>query len=750
MTDRNDENSMPEMPRRNSSKRELSSEELAKYEKYIQSDIPNKEETPNSKQKTEQKTLQKKVVKKKESKDYTKQNIALGILALIGEVLVAFTMLNTTQFSNVGKGLFILINVIVLLLLLIFNFVLILAIRSKKKPFYVAGIIFTCLFVLIGSYGTYAIVRVNSGISKMTSSTTTESVSTSLIVYSEDGVQDITDVTQLEGKTVGYATSTNTATLGKNQIDSRNLNVSYEEYQDYSSLILALFDGSIDCAILPTNYESIFQSETSLTDLIANTASILDFEEKVTVQNASGSDKDITTEPFTVLLIGTADGLSDTMILCSVNPISMKVTMSSIARDSYVPISCYNGGSSKLNAARAVSRDCLISTIEDLVGVDIDYYVDTNFQGVVDIVDALDGIVVSNSVAFVGQNASSERGHYTVYVPAGDQVTLDGEQALAFARERHTFATGDFARQEHQQQVISAIVQKIMRTRDVNTFLNVIQAAGDNIQTNFTLDQMTSFVSYAMQKANRYYDSEHIENVLDIQSSRVTGYSSAKWDESLQLSLYIYRLWNGSLTDTKNAIERNINLDSAITQDTNRIKWSINWEFTKPSISADTYDETMIAADTPPEASCGDGETLSEDGSCVATATTSPEATSTPSASTDSCPAHAICSDSTYTCEVGYEKDGNGGCKLTETSTPTPSATSTPTCGANASYDSSQGCVCWSGYEGDANTGCTLIQTSTPTPEATSTPETTPEPTAEVNNDQGDANSATPSQEADG
>ena len=242
----------------------------------------------------------------------------------------------------------------------------------------------------------------------------------------------------------------------------------------------------------------------------------MDFEEKVTIQNQAGSDKDITSEPFTVLLIGTADGLSDTMILCSVNPISMKVTMSSIARDSYVPITCYNGGQSKINAARAVSRDCLINTIESLIGVDIDYYVDTNFQGVVDIVDALGGIVVDSPLAFVGQNASSERGHYTVYVPAGEQVTLDGEQALAFARERHLFASGDFARQEHQQQVIAAIVQKIMRTRDINTFLNVLQAAGDNIQTNFTLNQMTNFVSYAMQKANRYYDSSHIEKILDI------------------------------------------------------------------------------------------------------------------------------------------------------------------------------------------------------------------------------------------
>ena len=703
MQDINSGNSMPEMPRKESSKRELSSEEMKQYEKYL---TDNSERIQEKQTQEPHKAPNTQPHKKKKTKDYTTQNIILCVLALIGEIGIVITMLNTTQFSSVSKGLFILINVLILLFILVLNISLLMAIRSHKKPFYVVSMVFIALFVAIGSYGTYAFSRVNGNIHKITGSTTVESVSTSLIVYSESGTQSITDVSQLEGKTVGFATGTNTATLGKNQIDSRNLNVSYSEYQDYSSLILALFDGSIDCAILPTNYESIFQSETSLQDLIANTTSILDFEEKVTIQNQAGSDKDITSEPFTVLLIGTADGLSDTMILCSVNPISMKVTMSSIARDSYVPITCYNGGQSKINAARAVSRDCLINTIESLIGVDIDYYVDTNFQGVVDIVDALGGIVVDSPLAFVGQNASSERGHYTVYVPAGEQVTLDGEQALAFARERHLFASGDFARQEHQQQVIAAIVQKIMRTRDINTFLNVLQAAGDNIQTNFTLNQMTNFVSYAMQKANRYYDSSHIEKILDIQSSRVTGYSSSKWDEGSQLALYIYRVWQGSITDTRNAIERNINLDSSITAETNKIKWSINWEFTKPSISKDAYAETIIAPETPPEKQCGENETLNEDGACVAinptptpsaTPTATPEATATPTPTATAVP----------------------------TSQPTVAPTATPTCGANATFNGT-GCVCNQGYEGNASEGCTLIPTPEPTPEQT--PEPTPQP----------------------
>ena len=527
-------------------------------------------------------------------------NILLVALALIVNFLILFVFFRTTQFANLSKRGFILLNLFAMLLLLAINLVIFFAIRNNKKVLYSVACGLLAIALLFGGIGSYVAGRVTTEVEKITSTVVQESVSTSFVVYNS-GTSSIKDIIELEGKRVGYASGTHTATLGQEQIKNKGLNVSAEEYQDYSAVLLALFSGEIDCAILPTNYLTMFQNEARMKEHLEKTSSILDFEETVTVESAAGADKDITKEPFTVLLIGNADGLSDTMILCSVNPISMKVTMSSLARDSYVPITCYGGGQSKLNASHAVSKDCTVSTIEQLVGVDIDYYIDTNFQGVVDVVDALGGIVVNSPISFVGQSSSKERGHYTVYVPAGDNVVLNGEQALAFARERYKFADGDFARQRHQQQVIEAIMRKIMRTRDVNTFVNVMKAAGDNIQTNLSVQQMTSFVSYAMQKSNRYYDKEHIERIFDIQTSRVTGYNSGLWDAGLEMAIYIYRLWQGSLTATKTAIERNINYSSTPTAATDRIQWSANWEFTPPVISYDFYPEYMIPSEVPPE-----------------------------------------------------------------------------------------------------------------------------------------------------
>ena len=635
-------------------------------------------------------------------RDMTQANLIITILTVVTNLLVIYTMMNTTRFSSLSRKDFILVNVLCLIVLLVMNTAVMLGIRRKKKTVYITGIVLMCVFLVIGGYGTYAVTRVNSSVNRITSTTTTESVSTSLVVYNAGGTQEISDVSQLDGKTVGYATGTNTAELGKSQINAKGIKVNYEEYTDYASELLALFNNEIQCAILPTNYQSMFQNETSLADLIDDTASILDFEDKVTVENDSGSDIDITTTPFTVLLIGNADGLSDTLILCSVNPISMKVTMTSIARDSYVPISCYNGASSKINSAHAVSVGCTIQTVENLTGVDIDYYVDTNFQGVVDIVDALGGIVVNSPLEFVGQTSSSTRGTYTVWVPAGDNVLLDGEQALAFARERHA-------------------VRTILRTRDINTFLKVLDAAGNNIQTNLSVGQMTSFVSYALQKTNRYYDSEHPEKVFDIQSGRITGYNSGLWDEGLQISLSIVRIWQGALADAKAVIDRNIDMTTAITPMTS-VQWSANWVFEVPAICQEAYNETMIQ-DTLPTTI---GNYVGRDIGTLQSFCNSYGLALNISYVQDSTQANGIIIAQDPA--DGTSIDSISAVNVTVVDN---SAAATPTPSATPDTSTEEGCklagMYW--YNNMCNSSPQETSTPAPTPEQTPTPTPTPEPT---------------------
>ncbi|MCI6272256.1 MAG: LCP family protein [Erysipelotrichaceae bacterium] len=541
-----------------------------------------------------------KMKNKKIKRNMSLFNIIFGVIVLFTNILWAFIFVNLNRFSNISKTIFAIINIVMLLILLTLNIVYILTVRTKRTVFFNTLVTMGVLLFSIGSYGTYAVLKVNKNLNKIVQKgDTSEKVETSFVIYDEKAEFKIETEEGLEGKTVGIVSGSTNGELAKTELTNKKINVSYREFNDNNELLLALFNSDVDAAALPSNYIGIFEVNDGYSDLLKNTKAISTFSSSVAVEATKTSDKDITKEPFTVLVLGVDEGRSDAVILASFNPISMKLTMTSIPRDSYVPIACYSGQSSdKLGHARVRSRQCTIDTVSKLMGVDIDYYFESNFKGIVEMVDALGGIVVNNPYEFVGQSSSTQRGHYTVWVPKGENAPLNGEQALAFARERHLYASGDFQRQANQQQVIKAILTKAMRTADLNKLLNVLDAAGDNVSTNLSVNQLIDLFNHVMKKANRYYDDSHLENVIQIEGSRVSGYNSGIWNESLQLTLSIIRLYEGSIKDNRAAILRNMQTDDTIST-FKTYRWDANWVFVAPTVSNETYSEKIVPSEVP-------------------------------------------------------------------------------------------------------------------------------------------------------
>ena len=568
-------------------------------------------------------------------KDPTVLNIIVTIFTIVANILVVYILFNTTKFSSIGQNIFMMINIVVLAILLLLDLLVILMIRTRKIALFVISIIVLSLFVGGGGYGFYALGRVNKNVTKITGEKKEEEVSASLVIYSGTSGDPITDVKDLEGRRVGVAKGTKTEEIAKTKLSSSNTNVEYVEVNGYTDLLSNLITGAVDCAVLPVNYQSQFEEDENLSAYLPDTQSILDFSETITSTSEAGANKDITKEPFTVLVTGENEGLADSIILMSVNPISMKVTMTSIARDSYVPISCY-GSSEKINAAHASSESCMVKTVENLMGIDIDYTIEFNFASVVQVVDAVGGVVVDVPVSFDAQCWNIYTDELAVFrIEAGDNVYLDGARALGFVRERMAFPDGDFARQRHQQEVMEQIIQKIMSSKDPQMFLNVLDAAGDNIKTNFTVEQMTGFINYALQKSKRYYDSNNISGLFDFESSRVYGYAANLWNSSLQMDLWIYRLFNGSIQDCANAIKRN--LSTTATPDTpTSVSWSAANTFTPDPVSQEYYNETRITdsgrpSDAPePSESAEPTDSPSPSPSASASPTTSSEPTTEP------------------------------------------------------------------------------------------------------------------------
>lgn len=557
---------------------------------------PEPEEKPKKSSKNSKKTSKKKGTFKKNPKGL---NIAMTVITIIVNVLVTFMMFSITRYAAISTDIFLKINIGVLIVLLLIDLLLVVMIKTRKVAVFVIDLIVLCLFLGVGGYGTYIVSSVNNSVDKITTTNTEKDVSASLVVYSGTDGDPITTIKDLNGRNVGVSTGSTTGTIAEKKFKSEGINANIVDCSGYDDVLQKLIDGTIDCAVLSPTWQSQFQSDASLADYLSSMTVIDTITDKVQSTGVAGADKDITKEPFTVLVTGENEGLADTIILMSVNPVSMKVIMTSIPRDSYVPISCYNGSSSKINAAHATSEACMVQTVEDLTGVDIDYTIEMNFASVIQVVDAVGGIDINVEASFDAQCWDIPSDSLVVLPLEEGYQHLNGTQALGYARERYAFEDGDFARQRHQQEIIELVLSKLLDSKSPQMFLDVLSAAGDNIQTNFTVDQMTSFVNYALKKAQRYYDSSNPVGVFNFVSSREYGYDSSVWNAGLAMNLYTYNLFDGSVADNTAAIERNNNLYAQYNVPEN-VNWSANSTYTPDPISAEWYTETLKGSDTEP------------------------------------------------------------------------------------------------------------------------------------------------------
>ncbi len=192
-----------------------------------------------------------------------------------------------------------------------------------------------------------------------------------------------------------------------------------------------------------------------------------------------------TNKPFSILLLGVDErkndvGRSDTIIVLTVNPKKESMEMLSIPRDTLTEI-VGKGTKDKINHAFAFGgAQMSVNTVQKFIGIPINYYVEMNMEGFKEIVDAVGGITVHNTFEF-----SYENHHF----PLGD-LSLNGKEALAYARMRHDDPRGDFGRQERQRQVIEGVMKKGASLSSIWNYGSIFKSLGRNLQTNLTLSQM--------------------------------------------------------------------------------------------------------------------------------------------------------------------------------------------------------------------------------------------------------------------
>lgn len=205
----------------------------------------------------------------------------------------------------------------------------------------------------------------------------------------------------------------------------------------------------------------------------------------------------ITKEPFVVYLSGvdtrgelTENARSDVNILAVVNPVTKRVALINTPRDYYVDLAG-TGSKDKLTHAGLYGVETSMQTLGSLYGIEVGHYIRINFAGFMSIVDALGGVDVYSDYAFTSVGSP---GYYdpTTFVEGWNH--LDGQAALAFARERHAFATGDIQRGINQMKVIDAMLNKIKSPALLLNFSKLMDAAADCFVTSFSSEQISALV----------------------------------------------------------------------------------------------------------------------------------------------------------------------------------------------------------------------------------------------------------------
>ena len=257
----------------------------------------------------------------------------------------------------------------------------------------------------------------------------------------------------------------------------------------------------------------------------------------------------ITKEPFVVYLSGvdnrgelTEKARSDVNILAVVNPTTKRVALINTPRDYYVDLAGTDS-KDKLTHAGLYGVETSMATLGNLYGIQVDHYIRIDFSGFISIIDAVGGVDVYSDQAFTSVGSP---GYYDPTTFAEGWNHLDGKSALAFARERHAFASGDIQRGINQMKVIDAMANKLKSPTVLMSFSKLMDAVSNCFVTSLSQEQISALVRMQLGDLANW----------DIESCSVTGSSgkSSQCYSAKGQSLYVMKPDESSVSKAKELI----------------------------------------------------------------------------------------------------------------------------------------------------------------------------------------------------
>lgn len=446
--------------------------------------------------------------KRKKKKNKRPISKFMTIFMIISLALLIFQII---KLNLLPAKLIVLVSLIMVILCLII--LLILHFKAKKfLPRILAGFIALCMCMGL-AYGNYFIFKTDNTFDVVTSLADSKATTTSIVVLKSSSIKKEKD---LKGKKIGTILDMDKKPTKRMLDDLNKDNIKYttKDYSNLDELMEAFYSGEVDAICLNEKYRDILHETQAYFTFQTDTRIVHQNVHYTKVEkndNPSDPVNDISKDAFTILVSGNdsygtlqdSNTRSDANLLLTVNPKTGTILMTSIPRDYYVELvcpdddpelACPEGSYDKLTHSGLMGVKSTEETIEKALGIKINYNVRINFSSVVNLVDALDGIDLDIKkgeevdIFYVNSQPGLSVGKHHV----------DGETALAFARERHAYLDGDNQRVRNQQKVFKAIFKRIISPKMITNYGKFMDAIAVAFDTNLSGDEISKFVKYEL------------------------------------------------------------------------------------------------------------------------------------------------------------------------------------------------------------------------------------------------------------
>ena len=547
-------------------------------------------------------------LKKSKYKFYT--NLILVMLLTILNIHLIYSIFLLSGIENILR---IIVIVVIILIWLLFAWSAVRMLIKHNKVKYITFLMLIIIYIAISGFVSFNVNKIYSKLSNVSNVYAT--YSTSLVTDINNPVKSITKIGDAKIGILNDENSVDGFQIPKDIIKNKKLTNEVVYFDSYLLLIEALDKKEVEYIFVPTNYRIMFENVETINEILEKTK-IIYTEGKQIARKVSNRGKMID-KPFTMLLMGVdskAEDISsgtfngDALMVLTFNPKTLNTTIVSIPRDSYVPITCFNGKrKNKITHAAWYGEDCMIETIENFLDIDIDYYFKINFKGVVKLVDALGGIEVDVPYTFCEQDSKRRWGKNIVYVKKGVQ-TLNGEQALALSRNRKNNSricgegwgideVNDFVRGQNQQLVIKGLLNKAKSVKRIDTLYKILDTISNSMETNMQTSEILSFYNIGKDILDKSRAMD-LEEILGFQRLYISGYSkyimdySAFDNQGMRANLYNFVPYRGSIQDITDAM--NINLGKKDKTVIKTLRFSINEPYEEKVIGKGYYNEAAI------------------------------------------------------------------------------------------------------------------------------------------------------------